>query len=1288
MTHTHTIGRALPLRIALRMALAATLAAWGLGACGDTAGGGSGDVGVSADADATVGPDLAADVPAPTADAPVVTLLSPEADSVWKLGEAILVSARVTDADDPVTSLTFVLRAAGVGVIAEGAITASSWEHAVDSLNAGSHVLTLEVRDPAGHVGVASVALRVNRPPEGSTQVTISPAAPTTSDALTATVSGAATDPDGQVVTYRYAWTRDGVPAQISQAQVPASATARGQTWQVRAVPSDGDHEGEVGEASVVIGNAPPTIKSATLLPSAVATDGTLTCSASGWADADGDAEGYRFEWYVDGKLVANEAGESLDGAWFDKGQTVRCRVAPWDGLDAGKALDSATVPVLDTPPSVAGVEISPPVGTAKTTFSCTAQGISDPDPGDATAVQTIWVVDGVEQPGTTSASYTPVGHKRGTEVQCKVVPLSGAVAGSPVLSAVVVLANAAPSVGAVIVTPVPATETTGVQCLASDVTDPDGDEVTLQVTWTVNGVVVAGVTGAILSGEHYAKGQTVTCSVVPSDGADEGPSVASKFGTVIANEAPTLESVSLGPPGAKGTDTLQCTPAGFADPDGDAAGFVYAWSVDGTVIAGASGATLSGGGLSKGAEVVCTVTPFDGAAAGPPVSSLTLVIANSAPSLVSASVTPLEGGKLTTFTCVPSGHSDPDAGDLKVYGFRWFVDGVVVAGQTGASFVPGVGAASGGEVRCEATPSDGAASGEPVLSGPALLKNQAPTVGSVTVGPAGATTATTLVCAANGLADADGDPVTVSYQWTVNDALLTGQSGSALTSGVAKKGQTVRCLAVPSDGKLTGAPAQSPPLVIGNAAPKLAGAAVSPGSGTTATTFTCSAQGASDPDGDTIAVAWRWLIGSVVVAGAVDASFLPGGAASGGDTLRCEATPSDGTATGPAVLSAAVTLEGPPPDNQPPTVASASITPSTALTTTALTCSAAGAVDPEGLTVTLGYAWTKNGVPIAGQTAKTLPASAHKKGDSVTCTVTPFDGELYGAAKASAPVVIGNSAPVISEVVVTPQEPATGAALTCTVTASDPDGDTLTYAYQWLLDSKIADGQTAATLAAGTTQACEPWTCLARVSDGALFSGFDEDSVATPSGGGSGAFGWFQHHSFDPLAGATPKKLSAFLSIEVAATRITLPAAAFPYTLTKVRFLSAAQSYEVIVYSDTFGAVGAVLSKQTVAGNGTYQEVTLPAPVEFGTPQSFWLGLGSKSDGMSIRGDGSPPADATSNEIYGCDFYFLGECFTVFAWKPFDSFVDPTGDPATDPFVTFGDLIIDAGGETGAGCP
>jgi hypothetical protein len=1068
-----------------------------LAGCADGAGGGGADVAVDAEVAGT--PDAAAEVVAQPG-APNVVLLGPDADSVWKVGQTIPVSARVTDPGDPVTSLTYVLRAAGVGVLAEGGLGGTLLELGVDSLSQGAHVLTLEVRDPAGHVGQASVAVRVNRPPAGATLVTIAPGAPTTADALLASVQTAAVDPDGQVVTYRYSWKRDGAPAQIAQAQVPSTMTARGQTWEVLAVPSDGDHDGEAGTASVVIGNALPTIKEANLLPSAVGTDGTLTCGGAGWADADGDAEGYRVRWFVDGKLVAGQDGATLSGDFFDKGQVVRCEVVPWDGLGEGVAVESASVPVLDTPPSVAGVEISPTSGTAKTTFTCSVTGLADPDGTDSPSVQTVWVVDGEEQPGTTSASYTPVGWKNGTTVQCKIVPTSGSVTGSPVLSEVVVLGNAAPSVGAVIVTPVPATKATGVMCVASEVADPDGDEVTLVVTWKVDGVVVAGESGTTLGGEHYAKGQSVSCAVVPWDGAAEGASVASKFATPIQNSAPSLGSVGLGPVGATAADTLVCSPAGFADLDGDSAGYLYAWTVDGAPVAGAEAATLAGAGLGKGDEVVCTVRPFDGEAMGAPVSSATLTIGNSAPSLESASVTPVEGGKLTVFTCVPAGHSDPDEGDLKLYTFRWFLNGAVVDGEAGATFVPGVGAPTGSKLRCEATPSDGLASGTPVLSEAAQLKNQAPTVGSVSVGPEGADATTTLACVAVGAMDADGDTVTVSFQWTVDDALVAGETGATLAGGKAKKGQTVRCVAVPSDGVLLGSPVQSQPLVIGNSPPVLVGAAVAPAAGPTTATFTCSAQGASDPDGDGVTVAWRWLLNGGVVAGATGATFLPGAAAAGGDLLSCEATPSDGVVTGKSVTSAPITLDAPPPDNEPPTVASAAISPGSAVTATVLTCTVSGVADPEGKAVTLGYTWTKGGVAIGGQTSSTLPAAAHKKGDSIRCSVTPFDGELYGSPATSAPVVIGNTAPTVSGVTVSPAGGLVTETFTCVAAVTgDVDGDTVTLAWRWLLNGGEVPGATGVTYSPGAAAADgDTLACGATPGDGTT-TGAEVTSVAVP---------------------------------------------------------------------------------------------------------------------------------------------------------------------------------------------
>ena len=87
------------------------------------------------------------------------------------------------------------------------------------------------------------------------------------------------------------------------------------------------------------------------------------------------------------------------------------------------------------------------------------------------------------------------------------------------------------PVAGAVIMTPNPATELTGIECVVGESSDPDGDNVALSYAWYVNDALVEGQTGATLSGEHYDKGDTVLCEVTAFDG-EEASAPAATCGT------------------------------------------------------------------------------------------------------------------------------------------------------------------------------------------------------------------------------------------------------------------------------------------------------------------------------------------------------------------------------------------------------------------------------------------------------------------------------------------------------------------------------------------------------------------------------------------------------------------------------------------------------------------------------------------------------------------------------------------------------------------------------------
>lgn len=108
-----------------------------------------------------------------------------------------------------------------------------------------------------------------------------------------------------------------------------------------------------------------------------------------------------------------------------------------------------------------------------------------------------------------------------------------------------------------------------------------------------------------------------------------------------------------------------------------------------------------------------------------------------------------------------------------------------------------------------------------------------------------------------------------------------------------------------------------------------------------------------------------------------------------------------------------------------------------------------AEAEDPDRDAVTIEYEWTKNGEP-AGDTAQIgVPL---KRGDWFTIRVTPFDGEEYGL-----PVVLKrglrNFPPMFSGSI---KKNFDGKLFTYEVKASDPDGDTLTYAVSGPEGAKI----------------------------------------------------------------------------------------------------------------------------------------------------------------------------------------------------------------------------------------
>jgi len=189
-------------------------------------------------------------------------------------------------------------------------------------------------------IRTAEVSIR-NAPPRIDS-LEISPSTATTEDVLTATAR--ASDPDGDETTVQIRWEIDGQPAGEGST-LPALSAARGQDVVAIASVDDGSLPGEeMRSAALRIDNAPPSIRSVSISPSADVTPSTeLGCFVSGWSDADLDPPGYRYEWFVDGTLIGSS--DVLSGG-LSAGDQVTCQVTPSDGYDDGETLSSAPVTV------------------------------------------------------------------------------------------------------------------------------------------------------------------------------------------------------------------------------------------------------------------------------------------------------------------------------------------------------------------------------------------------------------------------------------------------------------------------------------------------------------------------------------------------------------------------------------------------------------------------------------------------------------------------------------------------------------------------------------------------------------------------------------------------------------------------------------------------------------------------------------------------------------------------------------------------------------------------------
>lgn len=444
----------------------------------------------------------------------------------------------------------------------------------------------------------------------------------------------------------------------------------------------------------------------------------------------------------------------------------------------------------------------------------------------------------------------------------------------------------------------------------------------------------------------------------------------------------------------------------------------------------------------------------------------------NHPPSVSSARVEPSVPVIGDELTCVPGEGTDPD-GDTVSFRYQWYIDDVALTHRD-QTIAPAV-LEKDRRVSCVVTPIDGEDLGSPVPSAEVVVGNAPPVVASARVEPASPGTEDVVTCRWGEVTDPDGDRVTLSFAWTVDDRTVPGDADT-LAPDDWKRGDTIRCVVTPNDGTARGAPVRSEPAVVNNASPVVASARVEPLHARAGDLLTCQVGETSDPDGEpvTTRVDW-WLNGGVVAQGP---TFRAPGR---GAEVACLVTPNDGASDGRQVSSRSVRIR-----NTPPVVAAITLSPVTPRAGQPILAEPL-AEDADGDDVVFDYTWTVDGVEVEG--SANVLSDAFVRGQAVRVSVRPDDGEEVGEAVVSAEVVVANSPPSTPRVRVS--DPRAGRRdAVCRVEVVDPDGDPLDLAFTWLRNGEPWAGAST-TLHPGDTVPVaamaldQDWTCAVTASDG-----------------------------------------------------------------------------------------------------------------------------------------------------------------------------------------------------------
>ncbi|MDD3815985.1 MAG: hypothetical protein PHZ02_15220, partial [Desulfocapsaceae bacterium] len=655
---------------------------------------------------------------------------------------------------------------------------------------------------------------------------------------LTAT-SGTWTDADGDTPTYSYQWYRADDNGGTNDAEISGATnstytlTASDAHKYLRVVVTADDGHGSADQTATstrtAAANTAP-INSVVPAISGTSTVGSqLTATSGTWTDADGDTPTYSYQWYrADDNSGTNEAvilgatNNTYTLTVGDAHKYLRVMVTANDGYGSSdqtatstRTAAANTAPVNTVVPAISGTS------TVGSLLSATSGTWTDAD-GDTPTYSYQWY-RADDNSGTNEAAialatnntYTATASDAHKYLRVVVTADDGhGSADQTGTSAWTASANSVP-----VNTVVPAisgTSTVGSQLTATSGTwtDADGDTPTYSYQW-YRADDNSGTNEAAIAGE-IASTYTLTASdihkylrvvVTAHDGHGSDDQTAASTRTAVANSAPVNTVV----PAISGTSTvgslLSATSGTWTDADGDTLSYSYQWyraddnsGTNDAVISGATNNTytLTVSDAHKYLRVVVTANDAHGSA-DQTETSIRTAAANTAPVntvLAAISGTNIVGG---TLTATSGTWTDAD-GDTLSYTYQWKADAADIDGETLSTLVL-TSAQAKKTITCTIT-ADDSHGGTPVITTDGVLvANSAPVFTGTPTITGSAKVGKTIGLTDTGTSDADGDTVTLSYQWAADGIDIPGATLATYFLTLNEEEKNITCTLTADDG-------------------------------------------------------------------------------------------------------------------------------------------------------------------------------------------------------------------------------------------------------------------------------------------------------------------------------------------------------------------------------------------------------------------------------------------------------------------------------------------------------